>query len=293
MLNMWKITDRNKNIPFANEELESILQDERFYDLFGDENNGSVIDSDNESIDSHDSNSVTEVTNNDRNDEENSDDAFLDLESAIEDLEDDDRQIDLIIIPPRPDYETEMDDTDEDNIQSDVLPADVPGKIEIFTNDLEYDSDYNIPLARFQTINSNGQTNRRKIGELQPKWTKHNIANDKITRSLSIPGAILLISETLEEITHITIAYYFRHTCFKDISCTPNKDNDNLPLARLMQYPTDDKITLTQLAAQLLSSSESRIEIEKHILAEVEFNQCKIKEKKNFKYHHYVRLLKL
>ncbi|KAF5273142.1 hypothetical protein FQA39_LY07632 [Lamprigera yunnana] len=75
------ITDKNKNIPLTNEELESILQDEQFYDLFDDENNGSVIDSDHESIDSHHSNSVTKVTDNDdisdRNDEKNNDDAFL------------------------------------------------------------------------------------------------------------------------------------------------------------------------------------------------------------------------
>ncbi|KAF5281159.1 hypothetical protein FQA39_LY17861 [Lamprigera yunnana] len=41
------------------------LQHKQFYDLFDDEKNGSVIDSDHESIDSHDSNSVTEVTDND------------------------------------------------------------------------------------------------------------------------------------------------------------------------------------------------------------------------------------
>ncbi|KAF5287926.1 hypothetical protein FQA39_LY15630 [Lamprigera yunnana] len=39
---MWKITDKNKNIPLTNEELESILQDEQFYDLFDDENNSNM-----------------------------------------------------------------------------------------------------------------------------------------------------------------------------------------------------------------------------------------------------------
>ncbi|KAF5285330.1 hypothetical protein FQA39_LY04429 [Lamprigera yunnana] len=98
---------------------------------------------------------------------------YKDLESAIGDLEDDDRQIDLTIISPSPDYETDLDDIDEDNILSDVLPADVPGEIEVFTNDSEYDCVDNIPLARFQTINSNGQTKRRKIEESELKWTKH------------------------------------------------------------------------------------------------------------------------
>ncbi|KAF5279746.1 hypothetical protein FQA39_LY05436 [Lamprigera yunnana] len=48
---------------------------------------------------------------------------YKDLEFAIGDLEDDDKQIDLTIIPPSPDYETDLDDIDKDNIQSDVLPA--------------------------------------------------------------------------------------------------------------------------------------------------------------------------
>ncbi|KAF5282225.1 hypothetical protein FQA39_LY17669 [Lamprigera yunnana] len=79
---------------------------------------------------------------------------YKDLESAIGDLEDGDRQLDLTIILPSPDYETDLDDIDEDNIQSHFLPADVPGQIEVFTNDSQYDSDDNIPLARLQTINT-------------------------------------------------------------------------------------------------------------------------------------------
>ncbi|KAF5280003.1 hypothetical protein FQA39_LY05384 [Lamprigera yunnana] len=70
------------------------------------------------------------------------------------DLEDDDRQIDLTIIPPSPDYVTNLDDIDEDNMQSDVLPADVTDEIEVFTNDSEYDSDDNLPLAYAKCIGS-------------------------------------------------------------------------------------------------------------------------------------------
>ncbi|KAF5273449.1 hypothetical protein FQA39_LY07466 [Lamprigera yunnana] len=88
MINMWKITNKNKNIPLTNKELESILQDKQFYDLFDDENIGSVIDSDHESIGSYDSDSVTEVTDNDdisdRNDKDNSDDAFLERNEDID-----------------------------------------------------------------------------------------------------------------------------------------------------------------------------------------------------------------
>ncbi|KAF5306113.1 hypothetical protein FQA39_LY09091 [Lamprigera yunnana] len=79
--NNFSISERERLRGRKQTKLESIVQDQQFYNLFDDENNGSVIDSDHESIDSHDSNSVTEVTDNDdisdRHDEENSDDVFL------------------------------------------------------------------------------------------------------------------------------------------------------------------------------------------------------------------------
>ncbi|KAF5302606.1 hypothetical protein FQA39_LY10224 [Lamprigera yunnana] len=137
---------------------------------------------------------------------------YKDLKFAIGDLEDDDRQIDLTIISPSPDYETDLDDIDKDNNQSDVLPEDVPDEIKVFTKDSEYDSDDNIPLARFPTINSNGQTNRRKIGESEPKWTKHNFTN-LVAQSATIdsptinPSGIQNLAHDMNVCTQLTICF--------------------------------------------------------------------------------------
>ncbi|KAF5302382.1 hypothetical protein FQA39_LY10421 [Lamprigera yunnana] len=108
---------------------------------------------------------------------------YKDLESAIGDLKDDDRQIDLTIIPSSPDYETDSDEIDEDNRQSDDLPADVPSKIEVFTNNSKYDSDDNIPLARYThnlTEYKYNQEKHCKLGaNLRVKRIRHLMEGDE------------------------------------------------------------------------------------------------------------------
>jgi hypothetical protein len=47
---------------------------------------------------------------------------YINLESAIDDLDDDEGPADLVIIPPSPGYQTDNDDIDDDNIQDNVLP---------------------------------------------------------------------------------------------------------------------------------------------------------------------------
>ncbi|KAJ8968165.1 hypothetical protein NQ314_002422 [Rhamnusium bicolor] len=74
-----------------------------------------------------------------------------------------------------------------------------------------------------------------------------------------------MITEAWEKVTQTTIANCFRHAGFKDLSISPDEDDDDIPLARMIQSPTDDddNIPLAQLAAQL--ATESRIEIEEFI----------------------------
>lgn len=52
--------------------------------------------------------------------------------SAIENIEDSDRDVDLVIIPPSPDYHTDPEDIDEDDLQGESLPADLPVQIDFF-----------------------------------------------------------------------------------------------------------------------------------------------------------------
>lgn len=51
----------------------------------------------------------------------------------MENINDDERNIHLVIIPPNPDYETDLEDLDEDDIQTTDIPKDIPGKIEVLT----------------------------------------------------------------------------------------------------------------------------------------------------------------
>ncbi|KAF5297192.1 hypothetical protein FQA39_LY12207 [Lamprigera yunnana] len=134
MINMWKITDKNKNLPLTKKELESILQDE------DDENNGSFIDSDHESIDSHDSNSVTEVTDNDdishRNDEENSNDAFLGKTDKVMRL----FENAAIIALQNPDVLNHYGEFIE-HMRNDTIVAD-----ELYSKTLVYSTDHKAPI---------------------------------------------------------------------------------------------------------------------------------------------------
>lgn len=105
------------------------------------------------------------------------------------------------------------------------------------------------------------KTQYRKLQVLQ---MLQNIENHENIKSLSILDAILMISEAWEKVTQATIANCFRHAGFKDLSLT-DEDDDDTPLARMIQSPTDedDNVPLAQLAAQL--ATESRIEMKEFI----------------------------
>jgi hypothetical protein len=90
---------------------------------------------------------------------------YINLESAIDDLDDDEGPADLVIIPPSPDYQTDNDDIDDDNIQDNVLPPDVPGGIEVFASHEDSDSEDEIPLAALLDIikiNPNRKNRKRR-----------------------------------------------------------------------------------------------------------------------------------
>jgi hypothetical protein len=104
---------------------------------------------------------------------------YINLESAIDDLDDDEGPADLVIIPPSPDYLTDNDDIDDDNIQDNVLPPDVPGGIEVFASHEDSDSEDEIPLAAALYRHNQNQPKQKKQKtkktEPEPKWTKRGI----------------------------------------------------------------------------------------------------------------------
>ncbi|KAL3266022.1 hypothetical protein HHI36_010211 [Cryptolaemus montrouzieri] len=96
-----------------------------------------------------------------------------------------------------------------------------------------------------------------------------NIENGKDTKIICVLDAILMISKAWEKVTQITIANYFRHAGFKDLSPSQAQEDDDIPLARMIRSPTDedDNVPLAQLVTQLQRSAdtEQRIEIEEFI----------------------------
>ncbi|CAH4023669.1 unnamed protein product [Pieris brassicae] len=109
------------------------------------------------------------------------------------------------------------------------------------------------------------KTQYRKLQVLQ---MIQNIENSKDTKSLSVLDAILMISGAWEKVTQTTIANCFRHAGFKDLSPSQAENDDDIPLARMIQSTDeDDNVALAELVAQLQRSTatEQRIEIEEFI----------------------------
>lgn len=80
-------------------------------------------------------------------------------------LEEDDASIDLVTLPPEPSVLTDEEEGDEDNIQSNTVPRDIPGRIEVFMNrdEEEWDSSDDETLA---------ETKRRRTNAQAPCWRK-------------------------------------------------------------------------------------------------------------------------
>lgn len=72
---------------------------------------------------------------------------YVNIESALQDIDESSENVDLVIIPPNPSVESDCDEIDEDDINSTLYPNDVPGEVEVFVNDDHFDSDDEIPIS--------------------------------------------------------------------------------------------------------------------------------------------------
>lgn len=104
--------------------------------------------------------------------------------------------------------------------------------------------------------------------KLQVLHMIQNIENSKDIKSFSVMDAIIMISEAWKKVTQTTIANCFRHAGFKDLSSSQAEDDDDIPLARLIQSTDeDDNVPFAELVTQLqrFTATEPRIEIEEFI----------------------------
>ncbi|KAI4454186.1 l1 transposable element-related [Holotrichia oblita] len=115
--------------------------------------------------------------------------SYQNLQAAIDDITENEKDIDIVIIPPSRQligpipscgttnreiaktmekWSANEDDIDEDDTQADTLPFDVPGAVEIFfQNSTESDPEDNIPLIMLRSISNTGElaTKKEKIAE--------------------------------------------------------------------------------------------------------------------------------
>lgn len=100
---------------------------------------------------------------------------YRNLQAAVEDLDENEQNIDIVVIPPEPDYHTDEDEIDEDDIRADTLPFDVPGAVEMFSNvDTGSDEEDNIPLSMLRRCHNLGEppVKKRGVENREPQWTE-------------------------------------------------------------------------------------------------------------------------
>lgn len=94
------------------------------------------------------------------------------LGQAIETIisKDDDTPVDIVLIPPEVDIQTDEEDFDDDNLFSSSIPKDVPGEVElVYHSDDEED---NIPLTMLRDIlNRTEENTPKKIKNHTPIWS--------------------------------------------------------------------------------------------------------------------------
>lgn len=106
------------------------------------------------------------------------------LPAAVDDIENNSRSdcdVDIVMIPPDVDVQTDEEEIDEDECAYPglFLPNDVPGEIEVhYDEDDSYDEEDTLPLANLQNkilSQSCKPAKMAKAKEIKPKWTKDTI----------------------------------------------------------------------------------------------------------------------
>ncbi|KAK4886700.1 hypothetical protein RN001_002971 [Aquatica leii] len=102
---------------------------------------------------------------------------FLHLEEAVENLENNDRSADIVIMPPEVDVLTDAENYSDEKFRISLIPNDVPGKFELHFLSSDEDDEYIPPSQRFhqQPQKSTRQRKKRKVVSV-PDWSNDNIS---------------------------------------------------------------------------------------------------------------------
>lgn len=95
---------------------------------------------------------------------------YATVNDALEDFLSDNNHAtaDMVIIPPDVDTNTDEEDIDDDNIEAQGLPHDVPGEIELHVMDSDEDEEDNLPLSVIKR-----KLKKQKID--LPEWTSEEM----------------------------------------------------------------------------------------------------------------------
>ncbi|KAK4878867.1 hypothetical protein RN001_011373 [Aquatica leii] len=100
---------------------------------------------------------------------------FLHLEEAVENLENNDRSADIVIIPPEVDGLTDEENYSDEEFPISLIPNDVPGQIKLHFLSSDEDDEYIPPSQKFhrQPQKSIRQRQKRKVAS-PPDWSNDN-----------------------------------------------------------------------------------------------------------------------
>ncbi|KAB0803076.1 hypothetical protein PPYR_00046 [Photinus pyralis] len=138
--------------------------------------------------------------------------SYCHLNPALEDISSSDNQneIDIVIIPPNVDEQTDEEEFDDNNIQEFSMPNDVAGEIELqhMDSDIETsDEESNLPLSILrQNITSEKslatKTKRRNL--LEPKWTK-DVVDTSMPSTCGFEDRVEVVKHDLEHLSPIEV----------------------------------------------------------------------------------------
>lgn len=97
--------------------------------------------------------------------------SFASAVDSIENIRNCNSEIDVVVIPPEVDYQTDEEEFDDDNLVDAQLPNDVPGAIEIEIQESDSDSEDNMPLSEIVIQMNANKPSKKKQKTVEPQWT--------------------------------------------------------------------------------------------------------------------------